>query len=442
MALFDKYARLRKAMGPGSVHSDREKILDYLEGRVTKQELPVLVVEPATVAGVQACVRFASEKGLEVVVCSGLAPRTVEDLAGKMMLSTARLTGAPSFLDENTRLQIAAGVSLEALQVDLDRHDVRWPPLFPMPKATSVGAVIAAGWQGIRTWRHGGTLTHVAGAEWVDGGGELRAAGTLAGATDQADMLSCLFGSRGEFGILTRVELLLEPNPGVRTACTIHLTEASEIVGVLSQIGLSSSPPDVIFLLDSGALEILRRGLEAAIPEETRAMVICEWGGTPPDSLASPAPVRWFEDSEATDRLWTELFALVPAAARFYPARLEGQVVLPARSFAGLEAHARELSYEANIAVALLGTVEVGHLHIWLLLSEDDPRIRRQAAQVLDKLQEYAAESGGGPAGRIAARARRRWTRYHGVSATSAQVRDKLKKLLDPHRIFRAEETA
>ena len=84
--LFDKYARLRKAMGQGSLHTNREKILELLEGQVTRKQLPVLAVEPATVSGVQACLRYASEKKMPVEICSGLSPRHANDLGGKMLL--------------------------------------------------------------------------------------------------------------------------------------------------------------------------------------------------------------------------------------------------------------------------------------------------------------------------------------------------------------------
>ena len=441
MALFDKYARLRKVISPGSIYSDRERILDFLEGRVTRQELPALVVEPATVAGVQACVRFAIEKELEVEPCSGLSPKVAVDLGGKMLLSTLRLIGASNFLGNDTRVRVAAGVSIETLQMDLDRHSVQWPPLFPRIEATSIAALVAKGWQGIRNWRHGGTLAHLAGTEWVDGEGELRATGTLAGDVNPIDVLPILFGSRGELGILTRVELLLEPNPTSRTACMVHLAEASAVIGLLSEVGLNSSPPDIVYLLDAGALEILRRGTEIVIPEETRAMVVCEWTGTPPEELASLSGARWFEDAERIDKLWAELFTLESVATQLYPARLEGQIMLPARAFTDFEARARAVSYEASIAVALCGTVEVGHLHIWVLSSEDEPRLKRRASEVLEKLQECAVELGGGPVGKAAAAFLKRRVRHRGISITGQQVRTKLKKQLDPHAIFGAEET-
>jgi glycolate oxidase len=434
MALFDKYARLRRAVGAGTLHSDRDKILSCLQGHVKRQDLPALVAEPATVAGVQACVQFAAERKLPLVVHSGLTQRTAEGLGGKLLLSTVRLVSSPSFLAENTRLQVAAGVSLEALQVDLDRTGVRWPPLFPVPRATSIGALISAGWQGLRTWRHGGTLSHVAGVEWVDGEGNLHEAGPETSGSDYVDLLPFLFGSRGELGILTRADLLLEKKPTQRAACTIRLPQVAEVTRIISLVGLSSPPPDVVLLLDSGALEIFRGASSLMAAEGARAVIVCEWS----DSEARPVLpyAHWLDDSRDIDELWRELFECASRATENFPAYLEGQVVLPARAFADFEAYTRAFSHDANISAALWGTVEVGHLHIWLPLPEDEPRLRQQASHVLEKLQDYSVQLGGGPTGKVAPAILKRLTPQRSSWTSGWRVRAKLKEQFDPHTIF------
>lgn len=441
MAIFDKYTRLRKAMGPGSLYTERERMLDFLEGPVTRKQLPVLVAEPATVAGVQTCLQFAGDKKLPIEICSGLSLKPAADLGGKMLLSTAQLVSPPLFLDQNTRLQIAAGVSLEVLQSDLRQHEVWWPPLFPVPKNTSIGALIAVGWQGIRTWRHGGLLSHLTEIEWVDGSGNLQREGFAEDNSSSVDALPFLFGSRGELGVLTKVEFLLEPKPLQRAACSILLSKAEDVITILSKIGLASPPPEIVLLLDIGALEILRRGSGPLTKEQAKAAVICEWNSSIPEMLPSDFQINFFNTDDEVDELWKEVFALEPLAIQLFPARIEGLVVLPARAFANFETYARGLSHEANIPVALWGTVEVGYLHIWLLLPDDEPRLRRRADEVLEKLQDYAAQLGGGPAGKAAAGVLRRRALHRGSSATGWKIRAKLKEQLDPLNILPREKT-
>ncbi|MFH1010860.1 MAG: FAD-binding oxidoreductase [bacterium] len=440
MTLFDKYAKLRKTLGSGSLYVDRAKILEFLEGRVKRQDLPALVVEPTTVTGVQACVQFAVERKLSMAICSGLAGKGADDLGGKMLLSTARFVSAPAFLDGNSRVQVAAGMSLEALNLDLNRHKVRWPPLFPVAKTASIGALVASGWQGLRNWRHGGTISHIGALEWVDGAGNLREAGTRLQGGDPADVLPLLFGSRGELGILTNIELLLEEKPQQRIASTIHLSEVAEVTAVLSQIGMSSPAPEIVLLFDAGALEILGKTPSAAANERTRAMVVCEWRDSPPEKMRTLPHTRWFETAEEVDKLWASLLELVPVAAKRCPAHMEGQVVLPARAFADFEAYTRAVSHEANISAALAGTVEVGHMHIWLFLSEDEPRLKRRANDVLEKMQDYSAQLGGGPAGKIAPGILKRLALQRDSWTTGWRVCAKLKERLDPHGIFPIRE--
>ena len=132
--IFDKYARLRKAMGQGSLHINREKILELLEGQVTRKQLPILAAEPATVPGVQACLRYASEKKMPIAICSGLFPRHANDLGGKMLFSTAQLVSSPRFQDNNMRVRVAAGTSIESLQSDSCRIIYFNFPLSPEPQ--------------------------------------------------------------------------------------------------------------------------------------------------------------------------------------------------------------------------------------------------------------------------------------------------------------------
>jgi FAD/FMN-containing dehydrogenase len=440
MALFDKYAKLRKTLGSDALYTDRDKILEFLEGRVKRPDLPELVVEPATVAGVQACVQFASERKLKIAVCSGLAPQSAHGLGGKMLLSTAHLVSSPSFLDGNRRVQVASGVSVEALHLDFNQHQVRWPPLFPVIKNTSIGALVSAGWQGIRNWLHGGTVAHVAAIEWVDGAGNLQEAGTRLQSGDSTDTLPLFFGSRGELGILTKLELLLDKKPEQRVACVIHLSEVAEVTAILSQVEANSPPPEIVLLLDVGASDILSSTKGVMSLDHARAVVVCEWGDSAPEKLRALPRTRWFDTNEEVDKLWAGLLELVPVVAQRYPARVEGQVVLPARAFADFEAYTRVQSHESNISAALAGTVEVGHMHIWLLLPEDEPRLKRRAMEALEKMQEYSVQLGGGPTGQVAPGILARLALQQATWSTGWRVRAKLKEQLDPQGIFPIRE--
>jgi FAD/FMN-containing dehydrogenase len=397
-------------------------------------------VEPATVSGIQACLRYASEKKMLVEICNGLSPRHANDLGGKMLLSTAQLVSPPRLQDSNTRLQVAAGTSIESLQPDFLKYHVRWAPLFPTPKATSIGALIASGWEGIRTWHHGGVLSHLAGIEWVDGTGEIHRTGSLSANGGSADMMAFLFGSRGELGVLTQVDLLLEPLPDYRAACVFPLSEARDAATVLSQVGSMSPAPDIVLLLDEGSLEILRRQAATLAPREAKAALVCEWSTKTPEKLPSEFDANIFEGTAEVDELWKILFSLDSLSKQLFPARLHGQVVLPVRAFTDFESDARALSHEANLPIAIWGTVEVGHLHIWILLPEDESRLRRRAGEVLEKLQEYSAQLGGGPAGKAAPGILQRVAVRRGSSPTGWKVRDKLKEQLDPDAIFPAEK--
>jgi FAD/FMN-containing dehydrogenase len=115
---------------------------------------------------------------------------------------------------------------------------------------------------------------------------------------------------------------------------------------------------------------------------------------------------------------------------------VEGQVSLPARAFADFEAYTRAFSHDANIPAALWGSVEVGHLHIWLLLPEDETRLKQQASHVLEKLQDYSTQLGGGPTGKVAPGILKRLALQRNSWSPGWRVRAKLKEQFDPQGIL------
>src|ERR1700741_180374 len=211
MKWFDKYHKLREAVPRGRIFTDQKEILPFLSGKMQKEDLPAVVVEPADESEISACLACAAEKNLKIVLTSGCKPMTARKLNGAMLMRTSRLSGTPQFSADRLSVRVDAGYPAEALAIDLNRIGRRWTPLLPVPSQMSMGDLMATGWEGFRNWKTGGTLSGVRSVDWISYHGKRWVTGSAATGSQAPDISSLLFNSRGALGVITSVELVLAP---------------------------------------------------------------------------------------------------------------------------------------------------------------------------------------------------------------------------------------
>lgn len=399
LALFDRYSRLRDILRVGRLHTSPKAILPLLKGKLTKADLPALVAEPAGTRELAGVLEFAAGKGLKVAVAAGLKPVEVRNLNGNLLLLTTRLADTPVFSASRRSVRVAAGIAAEALSVDLARAQQTWLPLLPIPAAASFGELIAGGWEGLRNWRDGALLSHVRAVDWMGYDGRMYRTGAATAGDGVVDAAAYLQGSRAALGIITALELELEPSPSARSAALLEFQNAEETVQALAELRLVNPQPETVVYWGATAARLLRDGNDNRVSENAAALLAVEWRETLSEMPAPFAPFGRLETAPAAvSALWQDLFRFPRTAARLYPARTSARLILPAGALIELEAAARDCGRDANLDVALWGTVEFGHLHIWVLRPDDQPRTARQAEELLRKLVEIASELGGYPA--------------------------------------------
>jgi FAD/FMN-containing dehydrogenase len=433
---FDRFARLREGLRSGRVHTGQKEILSFLSGRLGKADLPAAVVEPAGESELRTVLEFAAEKRVKVAVASGLRPVEVRDLEGHLLILTTRFTGAPVFSASRRCVRAEAGLPIESLVVDLTRAGMRWIPLLPVPNSTSPGELFARGWEGLRNWRDGGLLAHVRAVSWMGFDGKTYRTGTAALPDGNPDVSGFLCGSRGSLGVITSLELEVQPLPETRVAALLQLPDASEAVRMLVQLREMDPQPETVVYWGETATQILREGTDNVVAEKTGVLLMVEWRD------AFPWPEPWcpyglaVTTEAAVNALWQELFRFPRTAARLYPSRTGARLRLPAEALPELEQAAGELGRDANYPVALWGTVEAGHFHVWVLQPDDQPRTTRQAEELLKKIVEVAF----GLNARAAAGAALPFEMRPAAASSAGLVADRLRKQLtdrcDPHGMY------
>lgn len=437
MPIFDRYARLRKEIREGKLLTGAKEILPHLSGRLSRADLPALLVEPAHPGELRAVIEFAAEKNVKVAVASGLKPVEVRNLESAMLILTSRLAGTPEISERHRSARVDAGLSVESLGVDLARTSLRWPPLLPIPAKTSLGELFALGWEGLRNWQDGGVLSHVRAMEWMAYDGKTYRTGPACITENAPDVSGFLFGSRGSLGVITALELELAPRPKARSAVLLEFTDAPAAVAVLAELRAIAPQPETVVYWGEIATRILREGNDNRVSSNAGVLLTVEWGEEVdglPNAWGSGARVLC--DEAEVRALWEDLFRFPRTATRLYPERTGIHLKMPAPALPELEEAAADLGREFNLPVALWGTVESGQLQAWAFQPDGESRTVQHAEELLRKLYEIALGLGARPAPGcvlpfdVAL--------LNGASSGSAAtaIRQRLNEKCDPHGLF------
>jgi D-lactate dehydrogenase (cytochrome) len=393
--IFDKYAKLRDVIKTGELHTGQKEILTFLTGTLGKEDLPAAVVEPASEDELRAVYEYAASKQMKVAIASGLRPVEVRDLKEQMLLLTTRLTDSPAFSPSRNSVRVPGGLPVEALAIDLQRAGVRWRPLLPVPAKTSVGELIATGWEGLRNWRDGGLLPQVSAIEWMGTDGKMHRSGQGAVGGGALDVSGFLYGSRGMAGVITALELEIEPLPQARASALFELPSARAATEMMAALREFEPLAETVIYWGETATDILRKGNDGTVSEKAVVLLSAEWR----DEIRWPetwrAFGRPFTDDLAIDAMWQDLLRFSRTATRLYPEKTTATLRVPAPAMMDLEDAARELGRDFNFPVALWGTVEAGVMNVWILKPDAEPRTNVRAEELMKKIVEAAVGLGG-----------------------------------------------
>lgn len=434
MALLDRYGKLRDKLRGGRLHTGNKEILTFLQGTVSKDDLPSAVVEPSSEEELRSTLLWAAEKHLKIAVASGLKPIEVRGLSGAFLILTTRLSRPPVFSSSRRSVKVDGGLPVESLMIDLNRAGLRWLPLHPAPSNTSPGELMALGWEGLRSWRDGGFISQIRAVEWMGFDGRTFATGPATIDANTPDVSGFLFGSRGSLGIITSLDLDVHAQPRERTAVLLELPDAAAAAECLAQIGGFDPQPETVVYWSEAATQILREGNDNRVSPRAVNLISVEWReavSLPADWASLGEPLT---DERAIDALWQDLFRFPRTTARLYPARTGARVWMPASALPEMEEAARELGRDFNYPIALWGTVEGGQMRIWILQPDNQTRTITRGEELLKKLIEAVIAHGGhvSPGNALPFDLRSTSSSHKLVQ----QVREKLTQTCDPHGMY------
>ena len=258
---------------------------------------PLAIALPASVAEVQAVVRWANEHGVAIVPSGGRTGLSGGAVAahGELVLSLERMNQVLAFDAVDLTLTVQAGMPLQAVQDAAKAQGLIYPVDFAARGSCSIGGNIATNAGGIRVIRYGNTREWIAGLTVVTGTGEvLELNRGLIKNSSGYDLRQLMIASEGTLGIVVEATLKLTDPPPLSQVMLLALPDMDALMQVFALFRSRLALQAFEFFTDVALRHVLAHGAQRAIEGDHPFYVVTEFDAA--DERAQEAALTAFEE--------------------------------------------------------------------------------------------------------------------------------------------------
>lgn len=413
-------AKLQAAVGTENVLSEKLDRLSYAYDSSFRTRLkavpPDVVVRPRSADAVAAVMRIANEHDIPVTPRSagtGQAGAAVAVRGGILvdMLGLNRLLE----LDlENLQIILEPGMVHAKLNELLQPHGFFFPVDPGSSKMCTLGGMLANNSSGMRAVKYGTTRNYVLGLEVVmpdgtllwTGGRKSRSLKSVSG----YDLTQLLVGSEGTLGIVTKIRLKVVPIPERRGVVFASFGDLNDLGRTVVELFRQKAAPSAIEVLDDSAIKAVNLIKPDANLPEVAGILMLEVDGSAADvpyqadkcaavCRERGLEVRWTDDPQEIQRIWTGRQVVGAAAARVRPGAsrvYDGEDIgVPINRVPDALLRLQAISREHGLPIVTYGHVGDGNLHAAIVADFREQEQLEKATVVADVIHRLALELGG-----------------------------------------------
>jgi glycolate oxidase len=395
---------------------------------------------------VQAIFAVATRHRVPVVPVAARSGKSGGILAvrGGIAVSVERMNRILEVSPGDLVARVEPGVITGALQAEVERHGLFYPPDPNSLELCTIGGNVAENAGGPRALKYGVTREYVLGLTAVVPTGEVLKVGrrSIKGVAGY-DLTALLAGSEGTLGIVTEVTLKLLPRPRHVSTALVVFASVDAAARAVTRVLAAGVLPRCLELLDDVSLAAAAKTSPFRFPPGAGAALLLETDGNDAEQVFAEI-VRVAElvqgdaagevivaQNEAQRReIWETRRYLSVNLKALHPMKLSEDVAVPRSRIPEMIARAKELGGRHGLAVATYGHAGDGNLHCNVLFdrAEERPRVDQAVADIL----RAAVDLGGTITGEHGVGlAKRDFLEYEQGRAVVALER-KLKALFDP----------
>jgi glycolate oxidase len=290
--------------------------------------------------------------------------------------------------------RVEPGVVNGALQAEVERHGLFYPPDPNSLETCTIGGNVAENSGGPRGLKYGVTRDYVLGLTAVVPTGEILRLGrrSIKGVAGY-DLTGLFVGSEGTLGIVTEATLKLLPRPRHVATALVAFASVDAAARAVTRVLAAGVLPRCLELLDDVCLAAAARTSPYAFPPGAGAALLLETDGNEEEAVFAEM-VRVADlvrgdargevvvaQGEAQRRqIWETRRHLSNNLKILHPMKLSDDVAVPRSRIPEMVARAKEIGRRHGLVVATYGHAGDGNLHCNVMYDRADERPRVEAA--------------------------------------------------------------
>ena len=411
MSLPRDFVRAVEAALPSdAIIREREQLLTYeCDGLTGHRALPSLVVLPQGTAQVQAVVQACAAHGIPFVARgagTGLSGGALP-VVGGIVISLARMNRVLEIDWASGRIVVEPGITNLAVTEAVAAEGFYYAPDPSSQQVCTIGGNVAENSGGAHCLKHGFTVNHVTGLEFVLPDGELVELGGKGLDPAGLDLLAVVVGSEGTLGIATEVTLRILRRPEVVVTLLAGFPTTADAGRAVSDVIAAGILPAAIEMMDALTIEAAEAAVQANYPAGVGAVLIVELDGVAAQveedlvrieeicRACGAGELRAAADEADRARLWRGRKAAFAAMGRVSPNYYVQDGVVPRTKLPLVLRRIAELEAEYGLRVGNVFHAGDGNLHPLVCYDGRVPGEVERAREVAEKILLACVDAGG-----------------------------------------------
>lgn len=407
-------AELRQVVGDAGLLSQPDELRVYeCDGFSVAKGMPTAVVFPTTTQQVAQCVRILARHELPIIPRgsgTGLAGGAVAYGEG-VLVSTTRMTRIESIDLLNRIAVVQSGVRNTALTEAVavaGAPDLHFSPDPSSQRAATIGGNAATNAGGINTLKHGVTVNHIVGIEFVTPDGQIhiaRGQPLYDGIGPDIPALFC--GSEGVLGIITRLWCRLVPKPKhYRTFYAVY-NSTFDACKTVSDVIATGIIPASMEMMDGAMIRVVEDAFHYGFPTDAQALLLIEIDGINQILDAQleliiaiaranhASDIKQCSDPARRLELWSARKKAFGAIGRISHSYCTQDACVPRSALPDVMTKVLAIGEKYGLKIPNVFHAGDGNIHPILLFDEEDPEQVQRVLLASKEILEHCIDIGG-----------------------------------------------
>ena len=443
--------KLQQIVGAENVLVDPVKVEPYGADAVKEKFPPEAVVFPESTAQMVAILKLANEAFFPVTARGGGVGYTggAVPIDGGIVIGTDRMNKILEINADDLYVIAQPGIRTFALQQEVEKHGVFFPPDPASYKDSFIGGNIAENAGGMRTPKYGNTKRYVLGLEVVTATGEIiRTGGKTEKNVVGFDLTGLMCGSEGLLGIITEATLKLLP----RTEATSTVRASFKTMEAACQVLTKFTPvgilPMAMEVIDKYCIEAIEQNYAFGLSKDASAILLVAVDGSKEEVAKNAETIERIlgenggfdvlraKSKEDEDKLWDVRRAISPSLMKFGTLKINEDVVVPRSKVPELVARVEEIGKKHNTFVANFGHAGDGNIHVNFMCNREDPDSIARARQCVSETFQLSVDLGGTISGEHGIGYVKAPYMDYAIDKPTLEIMKGIKKVFDPNGIL------